>query len=219
MRSLSPLRLIILSALLLVTVFLVNSHSSKRPDIFVKVPLRQVFAKIGDSDFVKDYPMDVSIVEELKLDDYLFKSYARNKGLVNLYIGYYRTAKKVGAAHDPLVCFTGKGWQVISRDSGLYTLTRYPNLQIYYSSMIAEYQGDRELVVYWFQTNAKATDTTFSQKVAVVMDKLSGKNEVNAFVRISTPIKEETPEVVRKRLLDFIDDFYPEFYRYVTKNN
>lgn len=219
MRALSPIRLIILSTLLLLTSFLVHSHTGKHPDTYIKEPLRQAFARIGDSDSAHDFPMDVGIVQELKLDDYLFKSYVRDKGLVNLYIGYYRTAKKVGAAHDPLVCFTGQGWQIINRDRGDYVLARDPNLKISYSSMIAEHQGERELVVYWFQANTKATATTLSQKVAIVLDKLSGKSEDNAFVRISAPIKDETLEIVRKRVFDFMEDFYPGFYRFVTKNN
>lgn len=218
MRAISPVRLILLSALLLITAYLINSHSGKHVEISDKEPLRQCFAKVGSGDFAHDFPMDVSIVEALKLDDYLFKSYPRDKGQVSLYIGYYRSAKKVGAAHDPLVCFTGQGWQIKNRESGKYTLTRDPTLKISYATMIAERQEDRELVVYWFQSNGKAEATTQSQKISMLLDKFSGKSEDNAFVRITAPVKDETPEVVRKRIFDFIEDFYPEFYRYVTKS-
>lgn len=218
MRAISPVKLIVLSTLLLITAYLINSHSGKRVDISDKEPLKQCFAKVGNDNFAHDFPMDASIIEALKLDDYLFKSYARDKGQVNLYIGYYRTAKKVGAAHDPLVCFTGQGWQIKNRESGEYILTRDPTLKISYSSMIAERQGERELVVYWFQSNGKAMANTQSQKIAMLLDKFSGKSEDNAFVRISAPVKDETPEAVRKRIFDFIEDFYPDFYRYVTNN-
>jgi hypothetical protein len=49
------------------------------------------------------------------------------------------------------------------------------------------------------------------------LDKLTGKGGDNAFVRISAPIGEETPKAVRKRLIEFIEDFYPGFYQYVTR--
>lgn len=162
--------------------------------------------------------MDFRVVEELKLDDYLFQSYGSGTGLVNLYIGYYRTAKKVGAAHDPLVCFQGQGWQLFNRDRGEYSLSRKPDLKISYSTMIAQRQEHREMIVYWFQANGKAEASTQSQKVAILLDKLSGRYEENAFVRISSPIAGESPEAVRKRLFEFIEEFYPLFHRYVTNS-
>jgi len=217
MGAISTTRLVVLSALLLVTTFLDNSHSDKSSEMFSKEPLAQAFARIGGYEFISDFPMDVSILEALSLDDYLFKSYVRDKGTVNLYIGYYHTAKKVGAAHDPLVCFIGQGWEIKKREQGEYLLNRTPGLKVSYSSMIAERQGERELVVYWFQVNGKATATTQSQKYEMVLDKFSGRPEDNAFVRISAPVNDKTPEEVRKRLFDFIEDFYPDFYRYVTK--
>ena len=219
MRAVSPIKLVVLCTLLLITAFLVNSHSGKNEDKPAKEPLQQTFTKIGEGHFANNYPMDISIVEALKLDDYLFKSYDRDKGPVNLYIGYYRTAKKVGAAHDPLVCFQGQGWQIKNRERGEYTLTSEPSLTIVYSYMVAERQGESEMIVYWFQTNGTTSANTQSQKFVMVMDKLSGRSEDNAFVRISATIGDESPEAVRKRLFEFIEDFYPGFYRYVTGNN
>lgn len=216
MRAISLFRLAILSALLLVAAFLANSPAGKRA-VHAKEPLQQCFARINGGDISNEFPMDSSIVAALKLDDYLYKSYARGTGAVNLYIGYYRSVKKVGAAHDPLVCFTGQGWQLKNRGSGQYTLTRDPNLKISYSMMIAERKGERELVVYWFQANEKAVANTQSQKFAMVLDKFAGRNEDNAFVRLSASVEDGTHDAVRKRMFDFIEDFYPEFYRYVTE--
>lgn len=217
MRAIGLFKPLILSALLLVVAFLAHSPAGNKAGQSPREPLRQCFARINGGDVSRDFPMDSSIVEALKLDDYLYKSYVRGTGAVNLYIGYYRTAKKVGAAHDPLVCFSGQGWQLKNRESGQYTLTRDPNLKISYSMMIAERKGERELVVYWFQANDKAVATTQSQKFAMVLDKFAGRNEDNAFVRLSASIDDGTPDAVRKRMFDFIEDFYPEFYRYVTK--
>jgi EpsI family protein len=217
MRAVSPIKLAIISILLVLAAILVHGYTGVNVHKSAKVPLRQAFTGIGGWHPVREFPMDNRIIDALKLDDYLFRSYGRDNLLVNLYIGYYRTAKKVGAAHDPLICFQGQGWQLSKQDSGEYLLTRSPGLKIHYSSMIAELNGEREMIVYWFQANKEAAANTQSQKVAMVLEKLSGENEDNAFVRISTSIGEETPEAVRKRLFDFIEDFYPGFFRYVTR--
>jgi EpsI family protein len=203
--------------LLLATALLVHGNFRESTGKHSKEPLQQVFARIKGLQLVNSIPMDSRIAEELKLDDYLFQSYVRDIGQVSLYIGYYRSAKKAGAAHDPLVCFQGQGWQITKRESGEYVFIRNPAMRISYSSMIVERQDHRQLIIYWFQANGKANHSTYQQKNALVLDKLFGRNEDNAFVRLSTPIDTDSPEVARKRLFEFIEDFYPEFYRYVTK--
>jgi EpsI family protein len=217
MRAVSPLRLAILSALLVVAALLVRLPSEKSTAKTVKEPLQQAFANVEGWVVTARFPMEARIVEALMLDDYLFQSFEHGKDFVTLYIGYYRTAKKVGAAHDPLVCFQGQGWQLKNRRRGDYVLTRDPKLNISYSSMIAERQDQRELIVYWFQANGKASANTYSQKSAMFRDRLFGRGEDNAFVRISVPIGDEAPDVASKKIFAFIEDFYPAFYRYVTK--
>ena len=152
----------------------------------------------------------------LNLDDYLFQSYMQGGKPVTLYIGYYRSAKKVGAAHDPLVCFQGQGWSLSDRETGNYVLSRNPAMAISYASMIASRPDERVLIVYWFQANGRAVTTTLAQKTAMVVDKLFGNSEDNAFIRISAPIGTESLESVRKRVFDFVEGFYPDFYQYVT---
>ncbi|HBG07895.1 MAG: EpsI family protein [Geobacteraceae bacterium GWC2_58_44] len=218
MRAVKPVKFVILSLLLAVTAFLVATPSGPGVAISPKKPLQQVFSRFGQWQSSRDFPMDARVVEALDLDDFLFRCYQRDKVNVNLYIGSYHSAKKVGAAHDPLVCFQGQGWKINQRDSGSYSLARHPELTISYSAMLAERQGEREVVVYWFQANAKANASTQSQKVAMVLDKISGKDEYNAFVRLSAPVGSETPEAVRRRIFDFVEEFYPEFLGYVKRS-
>lgn len=216
MRTVKTRRLILLSALLVVAALLVNAGSE--PDLAspAKKPLQQAFAGFGPWHSAGTFAMDAKVVEALHLDDYLYQSYRGDQGAVNLYIGYYHSAKKVGAAHDPLVCFQGQGWKIGERESGSYALTRHPELKVSYSSMVAERQDEREVIVYWFQANAKAAATTQSQKLAMVLDRMAGRGEDNAFVRLSAPVGSGTPEATRRRIFQFIEEFYPQFLSYVT---
>ena len=84
--------------------------------------------------------------------------------------------------------------------------------------MIAEHQGERELIVYWFQTNGRTSANTLSQKIDMVRDRLFGNGENSAFVRITSPIGENSPENARKRVFAFIDAFYPAFNGYMARN-
>ena len=180
-------------------------------------PLSTAFKNVGAWRCVQNLPISEDVVKALKLDDFVFQAYRRDKGEVNLYIGYYHSAKKVGAAHDPLVCFQGQGWSVGNRQKGAYRLQKHPEFSVSYSSMVAELQGEKQVIVYWFQVNDRTTPSTHAQKLAMLMDRISGRSEDNAFVRLSAPVGSETPEATRARIFTFIDDFYPELVRYVKQ--
>jgi EpsI family protein len=218
MRAIRPLRLIVLSGLLIATALLVGDYTEPVVAFPAKMPLQQEFSRFGQWRGYREFPIDQKTVQALDLDDFLFRSYRRNQKNVDLYIGYYRRAKKVGAAHDPLVCFQGQGWKIDGRDSGSYSLAARPELTISYSFLLVERQNRREVIVYWFQANEKAAASTGSQKMAMVLRKISGKTEDNAFVRLSASVGAGSPDAARNRIFEFVEDFYPEFLRYITRS-
>jgi EpsI family protein len=218
MGTVSPFRVVLLSILLAATALLAHGRIEVGTAPAPKVPLRQVFDLVDGWSGGNSQPLSDQIIDGLQLDDYLFRSFRKGQQAVTIYVGYYRTAGKVGAAHDPLVCFQGQGWEIVERSRGSYTLVGAPGLSLSYSSMIAERQGERELIVYWFQTNGRTSASTFSQKVDMVRDRLFGRGEDNAFVRITSPIGDGTQESARKRIFDFVEAFYPQFNRYTLRN-
>ncbi|NVN91789.1 MAG: EpsI family protein [Desulfuromonadales bacterium] len=218
MGTVRPFRVILLAILLAVTAFLAHIRVASVSLPTPKIPLQQAFDRVEGWSGGGNLMLDDQVVDWLKLDDHLFRRFQEGTQTVTLYIGYYRTAKKVGAAHDPLVCFQGQGWTIVERSQGSYPLTRSSGLMLSYSSMIAERQGERELIVYWFQTNGRTSANTFSQKVDMVRDRLFGHGEDNAFVRITSPIGEGGAVAALKKIFNFIDAFYPSFNKYMVKN-
>lgn len=210
MGKVSRLSLIILAVLLSLTAYLAHS-TGRATHVSNGRKLHESLQNIPGWRFVGDFPLDHRIAEELNLDDYLFRKYSGEAGVVTLYIGYYDSAKKVGAAHNPLVCFQGQGWQITGRSSGVFRTDRSHNHEISYTSMIVERTTERELIVYWFQANDRALPATHLQKFALLADTLTGGNGSNAFVRISAPVENASEEIVKERILSFIEDFYPIF--------
>lgn len=209
-------RFFILSFCLIITAVIVQYAQKSQTVGRQQVSLSQSLGEIKNWRLVKQIPMDATIQTALDLDDYVFQSYTNGNQEVTLYIGYYHSAKKVGAAHSPLVCFQGQGWTLSGLDKGEYHLKGSSNLSISYAAMTAERQANQELIVYWFQTNAVSSPDTLTQKLQMVWDKFRGKGESNAFVRISARIDEVAPEATRKRIFDFIETFYPIFHGYMA---
>ncbi|MCJ7773190.1 MAG: EpsI family protein [Desulfobacterales bacterium] len=177
-------------------------------------PLSQALSDIKGWKSDGATPMDPRIVDSLELDDYVNQTYSNGNNTVSLYIGYYLTTKKVGAAHDPLVCFPGQGWVLSSIKKGELNLNPEPGGAISYSTMIAQRSTEKQLIIYWFQSCDKTNSNTLSQKIASLWKKISGQGEDNAFVRVSIPIKTQSKQKAFIAGTNFIKAFYPVFLKY-----
>jgi EpsI family protein len=217
MGKVSIISIFIMVLLLATSAYLVHGPLSEPVDSVsvIKPPLSVTFANIYGWESQGLLTLDDQIVKGLNLDDYLFRSYKKGNDSVTLYIGYYRTAAKVGAAHDPTVCFYGQGWYIKDSKRETFSLRANPTLKVNFSSMSAERLSDRELVIYWFQTNGAACSNTFEQKIYMVRDRFRGLGGENAFIRITTPILDGRMDEARNRIFSFVESFYPEFHRYV----
>ena len=182
-----------------------------------QISLRETLSDIkgwGSAGFI---PLDEEIVRALKLDDYTNQSYSKGHQTVSLYVGYYFTLKKVGAAHDPLVCFPGQGWEVSHIKRNEFMLNSDTGESISYSEMLAQRGLQKELIIYWFQSYDQTYSDTFSQKIALLWKKLSSQGEDNAFVRISTAVAKKPLSECRESVFEFIRDFYPVFFDYIKR--
>ncbi len=159
-------------------------------------------------------PLSNTITKVLELDEYVNHTFSKGQDVVSLYIGFYATQKKVGAAHSPLVCFPGQGWN----------LSDYSDLKIHagndtinLASMVIGKGEEQQLVLYWFQAYEQTSPGTFMQKVNLLKAKLLYSREDNAFVRVMVSFgRERTKEDAQKIGLQFIDEFYPLFKNYIT---
>lgn len=208
-------RIIVLTLCLLLTSVVVYRQSASG-DARSRPPLKEAFAEIPGWVNLGANPLDAKIVAALALDDYLFGSYAQGEQTVSLYVGYYHTAKKVGAAHDPLVCFQGQGWKIPWVEKGAVTLKAGEKEVIPCSMMTAERDLDKTFILYWFQAFDQTEPDTFRQKITLLKKKFMNQGEDNAFVRLSMPIRGRTDAECKRILADFVQSFYPLFFDYVT---
>ena len=182
-------------------------------EVSPKTPLAKVLAVVPGWSTEGEIPLDLEIVTSLDLDDYLYQTYAKDAAYISLYIGLYRTGEKVGAAHSPLVCFPGQGWE-ISKPDGIELETAGGTIHL--ASMTASKGLHKELLLYWFQARDKTSRGTFQQKLYNFLEGLHRGPTDNAFVRVSIPISENDLEKQRQAAFDFIRDFYPLFLRHIT---
>lgn len=182
-----------------------------------KQPLSLALSEIDGWHASGNIALQKKVIATLQLDDFLFRNYKKDNRSVGLYIGYYLTSGKVGAAHDPLVCLPGQGWHVTQRGKGKLKIDG--DLTISYAKTVVEREGERDLYLYWFQTYDQAVAGTFAQKIVSLSNKLKGGGEDNAFVRLNCSLNESTQKECMQILTGFIQDFYPIFLNYIREGN
>ena len=134
---------------------------------------------------------------------------------ITLYIGYYGTAKGGRASHLPQYCYTGQGWSIekwdfVSLDSlsaGRHRINR----------MIVKKGVERQLVYFWFQSEATVMATGWDQNWYKFHHRLLYNRNDGAFVRVSMnlPPGEEQQIELKARLFSqavmmLVPTFWPE---------
>lgn len=208
-----------LTVVMLLLASLVVRDESDTRDMGVS-SLSNEFINIGDWTTSQNYLLLDIIYDELRLDDYLHRKYTSSKGEVTLYVGYYLSSKKVGAAHDPMVCFPGQGWQIEEPGKGkVQVLHDGIPVDVTYSTMLAVKGETPLLLLYWFQAFDQTASSTLSQKIKLAGKTLMRQGQDNAFVRLSTPCPSRSEEQCKAIIIDFVNQFYPEFYSYVVNRD
>ena len=132
--------------------------------------LMQSFSGFAQWRLSNNNQLSPAIIDALKLDDFVFQTYQKGSDRVDLYIGYYLTGKKIGAAHDPQVCYPGQGWKLSGKQERQRVLSA--NSEISWASIKAELNGRIDLIYYWFQVDDEAVPNTLKQKLLLFKNKL-----------------------------------------------
>lgn len=205
--------IILILCFVLTSVFIYRTSTSMA--IKKQLPLSEALANIKGWTLSGVMPLGPKIVKSLELDDYVNQNHSNGYETVSLYIGYYLTTKKIGAAHSPLVCFPGQGWIVSNKEKKVLSIGED---DLHLMSMIITRGQTRELVLYWFQALDKTSSGTFFQKIYTLRAKLFHSGEDNAFVRVSVPMEDQNIESAFQTGTKFIETFYPCFLDYVKGN-
>ena len=213
MGQISHRKIIILALCLVITSIFIYSKPSSIA-VEKNISLKQALANTHGWENSGFSPLDQKIVDALELDDYANQSYTKGQDIVSLYIGYYLTTKKVGAAHSPLVCFPGQGWIISDTEK---KIVKAGKNNINCISMVITKGKRKELILYWFQSYDQTTPGTLLQKIYTLWAKFRYNREDNAFVRVSVAIENQLKDKAFNTGKKFIKSFYPHFLQYVKE--
>ena len=209
------IKLLILVTIFLLTILAVlGSRNTARTA--KQVHLKDYLLQLPGYTTSKIIDLDQDTYNFLKLDDYIYADFLGKDGMVNLFIGFYNTIDKLSAAHSPLVCFPGQGWQVSLPTDNHLTVDGH---DVWYSEITASIDDQKKLVIYWYQAFQETSPEVYRNKIRAVYNKLLSGEEQHAFVRVTLTMQDaflQNQEYQSKQAATaFIKTFYPQLIRFL----
>lgn len=205
------IKFIIALVLVMIAVFVVYSEIIIEPEAKPLVD-KKFPERIGDWT-AKNIKYDDVIQRVLMPDITVFKQYSNiNKNIdITLFMAYYNTLEKAELSHSPVVCFTGQGWDI--------KWTRAKEIQVHdkeknsvrVNEMVQTKLGSTLVTLYWYQSANRAFANRGKQKIALFFERLLGRPDRNAFIRLTAPVPPGgSIEATSALLYSFLTSSYPE---------
>jgi len=148
----------------------------------------------------RSQPMNISIVDFLKVSDYTLADYISSDQRVNLYIAYYQSLDEEAFPHSPRQCIPGGGWEIVSVSDKMLPQREVRRVKI-------ERNGYTQLVYYWYQQGSDSLAGEYQLKWNTMLRSLSEGRTDTSLVRLTTLIaKEESESDADARLISFIEN-------------
>lgn len=178
------------SWLLLIVILLVTVGLRARLGGAPTVPLRQPLAMFPDQvanwTLIGQPALSHDVVQVLDADDYMVRNYARRNGeQAQLFVAYYRSQKAGESMHSPKNCLPGSGWEPTVVDT-VPLQAGPPGARV--NRYVVEKDGDRALVLYWYQAQSRIIANEYLGKVYLVWDAIREGRRDGAIVRVLVPM-------------------------------
>jgi EpsI family protein len=149
--------------------------------------------EIGAWHKVREDTLNAETRGVLRADDYLARTFEVLPGTqAQIFVAYYRTQHSGETFHSPRNCLPGSGWEPVSAsliDADL-GLGRSVRLNRY----LVERNGQRLLVIYWYQEHERIIADELQGKFYLVWDAIRLHRRDGALVRFSLPLGTELSE-------------------------
>ena len=172
--------------------------------------------QFGDWRELQRTTIDEASLKVLAASDYLTRTYVAvgERTPVDLYIGYWSSQRQGETIHSPQNCLPGSGWQPVSRSTIEVPDPRNPNgPRLPMNRYEIEKGSDRDLVLYWFQSQGRAVASEYWSKFYLVADALRHNRSDGALVRVLVPITGEAAGSGQRTeavALRFVKDLVPQ---------
>ena len=203
--------------LLLIATAVIVIISQREAPAVIRTNLERIPMQIADYASVEDSFSD-AVYEELNADKHVYRHYTDSAGgQVDLYIGYYGTAKGGRTPHNPYACLPSQGWAIL--DTGVISMqTGYATDGVTLNYMISTNKNINKYMIHWYQSaRTKVLDSGIKRNIQRFIGKIAHNRNDGAYVQVSTtrivPADKEVPEELTQfaqNILNLLPEYWPE---------
>jgi len=137
--------------ILLATITGVFLISRRGEPVVIATNLENIPMEIAGFNATEDF-FSESVYKELNADLHVYRHYRSDDDRrVDLYIGYYGTAKGGRTGHNPYACLPGAGWAITDSYKIRLTGEHYPNgVDVNY--ILTRKGNNYEIILHWYQS-------------------------------------------------------------------
>jgi EpsI family protein len=170
-------------------------------------PPLEVFAtNLGQWTMAREYPLAPDAEALLKADDTLTRDY-QGPAKVELFVAFFKSQRAGVTPHSPKMCLPANGW---AEESSRIISVKVPGepAPIPVNRYIVEKDGQRKLVLYWFQNWRRVTADEYLSKVYLIYDSIRYRRSDEALVRVVTGFNGDADAAAEQHAIQFLQDIY-----------
>ncbi len=199
----------------LTTIVFVAIISRRGEPVVLKTNLENLPMEIAGYKAIEDFFPD-SVYKELNADRHVYRHYRNADGKqVDLYIGYYGTAKGGRTGHNPYGCLPGGGWGITDSKMVSLKTNNYPK-GVLVNYVLARKGETCENVLHWYQSaGTKVLATGVQQNIERFVGRVLYNRNDGAFVRVSAFTEQngiEEADSLTKSFAEKILDLLPKYW-------
>jgi len=180
-----------------------------------RLPLKDFPEVIGDWKAMRDTLMTGEIIDVLKVDDYIMRTYVNSKKeVVGLYIGYFETQREGKQVHSPRQCLPGGGWGIIEQKAYSLKIPGHNPDEVPINYHLMGKGADRDLFLWWYQGRGRIYADEYLNKFYMIWDAITMRRTDGALVRINMPVSDSRQKTLETQLA-FIDFLIPILSEYI----
>ncbi|KJS03133.1 MAG: EpsI family protein [Desulfobulbaceae bacterium BRH_c16a] len=147
-----------------------------------------------------------AIYKELNADKHVYRHYkSLNGDLVNLYIGYYGTAKGGRTGHNPYACLPGQGSAIVDTDV-VYLKQTATGKSVPVNYVLSRKDGADTILLHWYQVAGdKVVSTGLMQNIKRFTGRILHNRNDGAFVQVTASSVEGNVQKTREKAVEFAE--------------
>jgi EpsI family protein len=213
-------RMLILSFCFVATSAYIATASKTEP-VAIRQPLAGLPTQIGRWHGQDTAELTSRAIALLGVDDYISRIYTAAGRLASLYVGFYMSQRQGSSIHSPLNCLPGAGWNPSERSrihipvTGLHGSRETGDIEV--NRIVIEKGGERQLVLYWYQSHGRVISSEYWGKLYMVADAIRFNRTDAALIRIISPIANADAMAAEATAVEFVQALFPLLSGYLPE--